>query len=784
MKKKIIGILVVTLLIATAVLPVLGISNKKEGNYISHMSDEEFNSDCPDDFEMLIYCGGFNTWDPIYILHTNMNGESQYYILTSENRSTGDLNLVSSFNFTENEMNVIWDTIVINDYFNLNNYYAKENVYGGTFANITITANSLTKSIQAENIEIDEFDNVVKKINSLTPDDNDLHYNALFNHVPFKPDKPIGEVKGDIKKEYSYTTDGYDIDDDDLYFMFDWGDNTTSDWQGPYESNENVTLIHSWNQKGEYNVRVKIIDDPNNDGDLSDGNETVWSDPLIVSMPKNKQISNLLTFRLLKKIIEKCHILKSLFLFLDAPDFVHQFSGLNDDGYDPNSGTRAKYENCEITIEWYITLYGEWVDCNCLNATLMDKVCDKIEDDMEERWNRDKWDKDDQGGADGEPPWRVPCKEDCTEHEPGCIVRFNADVSYWPFPDDDDIPKGGEAETPEGEGSHWMHLNGPEKPKGAYVNAWGPDKKLPKPNNGMETTGEFNVDDVEGVWAHEGGHLLGLVDEYGTVSFGLPFGGVFSVNIPLSDSIMAHPDNYPTQEDIDEAVKNSGIECPCECCPEENDTEKPKLHVSSPQDGASVSSPMSVTGYATDYGGSGVAELDYKFDWNGGTYDGGSTFIDPPDDYVEYGLGPINLGNYIEPGDWIKITIYAIDAADNTGEDSVTVTWVEEEEDTIPPVTEKTIGEPQWEDGYTVASYTPIWFEATDPEPGSGVDYIHYEVWQGGILMGSEDIPGDAVEMTFGMYGVIYGIAELRWYAVDNVENAEDMHYQEHFILY
>ena len=457
---------------------------------------------------------------------------------------------------------------------------------------------------------------------------------------------------------------------------------------------------------------------------------------------------------------------------------------MNDDGYDPNSGTRAKYENCEITIEWYITLYGEWVDCNCLNATLMDKVCDKIEDDMEERWNRDKWDKDDQGGADGEPPWRVPCKEDCTEHEPGCIVRFNADVSYWPFPDDDDIPKGGEAETPEGEGSHWMHLNGPEKPKGAYVNAWGPDKKLPKPNNGMETTGEFNVDDVEGVWAHEGGHLLGLVDEYGTVSFGLPFGGVFSVNIPLSDSIMAHPDNYPTQEDIDEAVKNSGIECPCECCPEENDTEKPKLHVSSPQDGASVSSPMSVTGYATDYGGSGVAELDYKFDWNGGTYDGGSTFIDPPDDYVEYGLGPINLGNYIEPGDWIKITIYAIDAADNTGEDSVTVTWVEEEEDTIPPVTEKTIGEPQWEDGYTVASYTPIWFEATDPEPGSGVDYIHYEVWQDGRMVGSEDFPGDIVEMTFGMYEVLSGIAELRWYAVDNAENVEDMHYQEHFILY
>jgi len=99
-------------------------------------------------------------------------------------------------------------------------------------------------------------------------------------------------------------------------------------------------------------------------------------------------------------------------------------------------------------------------------------------------------------------------------------------------------------------------------------------------------------------------------------------------------------------------------------------------------------------------------------------------------------------------------------------------------------VTEKTIGEPQWEEGYTIASYTPIWLKATDPEPGSGVNYIHYEVWQDGIMKGSEDVHGDTVEMTFGMYGVLTGIAELRWYAVDNAENVENMHYQEHFVLY
>jgi hypothetical protein len=213
------------------------------------------------------------------------------------------------------------------------------------------------------------------------------------------------------------------------------------------------------------------------------------------------------------------------------------------------------------------------------------------------------------------------------------------------------------------------------------------------------------------------------------------------------------------------------------------DEDSPIVVITGPLDGDYVTSPLSIYGYATDED-TGIALLDYKFVWAGGYIDGYPEYIDPPLEYFTFILGPIYLEQYIEPGDWITIITNATDDAGNIGEDSVTVTWVEEEEDTTPPVTKKTIGEPQWEGGYTIASFTPIWLEATDPEPGSGVNYIHYEVWQDGIMMGSEDIPGDYVEMMFGMYGVLYGIAEIRWYAVDNANNIELMHYQEHFILY
>jgi hypothetical protein len=44
--------------------------------------------------------------------------------------------------------------------------------------------------------------------------------------------------------------------------------------------------------QGSYSIKAKAKDDPNGDGDLSDGTESVWSDPLSVSMPKNKPYIN------------------------------------------------------------------------------------------------------------------------------------------------------------------------------------------------------------------------------------------------------------------------------------------------------------------------------------------------------------------------------------------------------------------------------------------------------------------------------------------------------------
>ena len=289
-------------------------------------------------------------------------------------------------------------------------------------------------------------------------------------------------------------------------------------------------------------------------------------------------------------------------------------------------------------------------------------------------------------------------------------------------------------------------------------------------------------------------HCLGLADKYDeewTDTDGDGFRDAGEVNATPKDGhkddIMANTTKWLQQWAINLTMQRLNIKCPCICCPRVDDEIPPDIYIQNPQDGSQVSSPLFVVGYADDGPeGSGVALLDYSLEWDGGDYNGGDYTIDPPLEYVPYELGPLNIDNYIQPGDWITVTTYATDAAGNTGEDSVTVT-LEEEGDTTPPVTEKIVGQPSEQGGYIIWPFTPITFEATDDD--SGVNYIYYEVWwdsdDNGIvdtMMGSEKVYDDSLTFSVDIWGVLFGNIELRWFALDNAGNSEEMHYQEHFV--
>jgi len=100
------------------------------------------------------------------------------------------------------------------------------------------------------------------------------------NDPPNKPNTPNGRSSGKVRTSYQYSTNTTDSDGDDVFYLFDWDDGTTSGWLGPYISGDTVNAFHEWIQLGSYSVKVKSMD--------SNLAESKWSDPLEVSMPKNK----------------------------------------------------------------------------------------------------------------------------------------------------------------------------------------------------------------------------------------------------------------------------------------------------------------------------------------------------------------------------------------------------------------------------------------------------------------------------------------------------------------
>jgi len=125
---------------------------------------------------------------------------------------------------------------------------------------------------------------------------------ATDNNPPDKPVKPSGPINGKVGTTYMYSSSTTDIDGDQVYYWFDWGDGTNSGWVGPYASGATASANHKWATKGTYSIKVKAKD--------PSGAESVLSDPLSVSMPRNYILHRFLErfpylFDILKYIFKK-----------------------------------------------------------------------------------------------------------------------------------------------------------------------------------------------------------------------------------------------------------------------------------------------------------------------------------------------------------------------------------------------------------------------------------------------------------------------------------------------
>jgi hypothetical protein len=107
---------------------------------------------------------------------------------------------------------------------------------------------------------------------------------AEESNPPAKPSRPSGPENGNTGISYTYSTSTTDPNNDKVYYMFDWGDGTTSGWIGPYNSGSSGSASKSWNTEGSYVIKAVAKD--------THGKLSVWSDPLTVTLPRTRSTIN------------------------------------------------------------------------------------------------------------------------------------------------------------------------------------------------------------------------------------------------------------------------------------------------------------------------------------------------------------------------------------------------------------------------------------------------------------------------------------------------------------
>ena len=118
-------------------------------------------------------------------------------------------------------------------------------------------------------------------------------FNSSNNQPPEKPSTPIGPTSGKVGVECTYTSQTTDPNGDHILYLFDWDDGTDSGWIQPNLGQGQAS--HTWTKSGDYEVKVKARDIYHD--------ESEWSDPLHVSMPKNKPLD--FQFNLLSWLFER-----------------------------------------------------------------------------------------------------------------------------------------------------------------------------------------------------------------------------------------------------------------------------------------------------------------------------------------------------------------------------------------------------------------------------------------------------------------------------------------------
>jgi hypothetical protein len=93
------------------------------------------------------------------------------------------------------------------------------------------------------------------------------NYNGelILTYSQLPPDNPDfqGPISGNLNAEINFTISSNDAENDRIRYYIEWGDDT-EEWTDLYNSGEEISISHSWNEKGTFTIYFECVDEHGN----------------------------------------------------------------------------------------------------------------------------------------------------------------------------------------------------------------------------------------------------------------------------------------------------------------------------------------------------------------------------------------------------------------------------------------------------------------------------------------------------------------------------------------
>jgi hypothetical protein len=195
------------------------------------------------------------------------------------------------------------------------------------------------------------------------------HYNAFTkspmwwfstfdNKHPLKPTIQSYPAYGRPGTLLEFSAISTDPDGDQIYYKWDWGDDSYSDWLGPFESGDAISSEHAW-ENGNFSIYVKTKD--------IHGAESNWSDPAgitiedespNVKITKPEKALYINNRKIIPRLLRRALIIGSIEITVDTTD---DLSGIDKVEFYIDGDFKAedsKYPFIYVWVRDEISLFG------------------------------------------------------------------------------------------------------------------------------------------------------------------------------------------------------------------------------------------------------------------------------------------------------------------------------------------------------------------------------------------------------------------------------------------